>query len=275
MTVDDISGRPSRLQFPALLALMPAAGATPTPAQAREMMDKMANIYEGMRIGTAEMRGLSADTPGGPFKLAAVRFNLEKRQGRRIRGRRTRRTLAEGPRQGRTLRTQIPRYRWSAANGGAILEPGTAAVTRQGAGADSADRGRRTQGPHGAVQGHWQAGQHRQLQPGLGPVRWSDPEQDTVDDENVGPARCEGSRTEGAGCGRPGQGGGRPRSRRGLDGKLRRIRAGAGGTRNRRPREGIGAGFARQRAQGGILGRPRQSDRRGGATRSRRYRTHR
>ncbi|MEH2498300.1 hypothetical protein V1294_004779 [Bradyrhizobium sp. AZCC 1678] len=77
MTVDDISVRPSRLQLPALLALIPAAGATPTPAQAREMMDKMANIYEGMRVGTAEMRGLSADTPEGPFKLAAVRFNLE------------------------------------------------------------------------------------------------------------------------------------------------------------------------------------------------------
>ena len=77
MTLDDISVRPSRLQLPALLALMPAAGATPTPAQAREMMDKMANIYEGMRIGTAEMRGISADTPEGPFKLAAARFNLE------------------------------------------------------------------------------------------------------------------------------------------------------------------------------------------------------
>jgi hypothetical protein len=77
MTVDDINVRPSRLQLPALLALMPAAGATPTPAQAREMMDKMANIYEGMRIGTAEMRGISGDTPEGPFKLAAVRFNLE------------------------------------------------------------------------------------------------------------------------------------------------------------------------------------------------------
>jgi hypothetical protein len=77
MTVDDVSVRPSRLQLPALFALMPATGATPTPAQAREMMDKVANIYEGMRVGTAEMRGLSADTPEGPFKLAAVRFNLE------------------------------------------------------------------------------------------------------------------------------------------------------------------------------------------------------
>jgi hypothetical protein len=77
MTIDDVSVRPSRLQLPALLALMPAAGATPTPAQAREMMDKMANIYEGMRVGTAEMRSISADTPEGPFKLAAVKFNLE------------------------------------------------------------------------------------------------------------------------------------------------------------------------------------------------------
>jgi hypothetical protein len=77
IALDDISVRPSRLQLPALFALMPAAGATPTPAQAREMMDKVANIYAGMRIGTAEMRGISADTPEGPFKLAAVRFNLE------------------------------------------------------------------------------------------------------------------------------------------------------------------------------------------------------
>jgi hypothetical protein len=77
IALDDISVRPSRLQLPTLFALMPAAGATPTPAQAREMMDKVANIYEGMRIGTAEMRGISADTPEGPFKLAAVRFNLE------------------------------------------------------------------------------------------------------------------------------------------------------------------------------------------------------
>jgi hypothetical protein len=77
MSLDDISGRPSRLQIPSLLTLMPAAGATPTPAQARAIMERMANIYEGIRIGNAEMRGLSVDTPEGPFKLAAIRFNLE------------------------------------------------------------------------------------------------------------------------------------------------------------------------------------------------------
>lgn len=77
MSLDDISGRPSRLQIPSLLTLMPAAGATPTPAQAREIMERMANLYEGIRVGNAEMRGLSVDTPEGPAKLAAIRFNLE------------------------------------------------------------------------------------------------------------------------------------------------------------------------------------------------------
>jgi hypothetical protein len=78
MTIDGVGARPSRLQLPALLAMIQAAGTTsPTPAQTREMIDKMAALYEGMRIGTAEMRGLSAETPQGPFKLQAIRFNLE------------------------------------------------------------------------------------------------------------------------------------------------------------------------------------------------------
>jgi hypothetical protein len=77
MSLDDISGRPSRLQLPSLLTLMPPAGATPTPTQAREIMEKMSGLYEGIRIGTAQMRGISVDTPEGPLKLAAVRFNLE------------------------------------------------------------------------------------------------------------------------------------------------------------------------------------------------------
>ncbi len=76
--IDEVGIRPSRLQLPALLATLQGAGATPpTPAQVREMMDKVATLYECMRIGTAEMRGLSAETPQGPLKLSAMRFNLE------------------------------------------------------------------------------------------------------------------------------------------------------------------------------------------------------
>ena len=41
------------------------------------MIDKVARLYEGMRIGNAEMRGFSMETPQGPIKLSAIRFNLE------------------------------------------------------------------------------------------------------------------------------------------------------------------------------------------------------
>jgi hypothetical protein len=77
-TIDDVGVRPSRIQLPALLAMIPPAGAAaPTPAQARDMIEKAARLYDGMRVGNAEMRGLSIETPQGPFKLAAMRFNLE------------------------------------------------------------------------------------------------------------------------------------------------------------------------------------------------------
>jgi hypothetical protein len=77
ITVDDIGVRPSRLQLPGLMALIPPPGTPPTPAQARDLLEKMAGLYEGVRVGNAEMRGLAAGTPEGPFKLATVRFNLE------------------------------------------------------------------------------------------------------------------------------------------------------------------------------------------------------
>jgi hypothetical protein len=80
MTIDDIGIRPSRLQLPSLIALiqqMPAAGTTPTPAQTRDLLEKVAGIYEGLRIGNAELRGLAFDMPEAPFRLAAIRFNLE------------------------------------------------------------------------------------------------------------------------------------------------------------------------------------------------------
>jgi hypothetical protein len=76
--IDDVSIRPSRLQLPALQAAIQAAGAAPpSPAQTRELMEKAATIYEAIRIGTAEWRGLSAEAPQGPFKLQTIRFNLE------------------------------------------------------------------------------------------------------------------------------------------------------------------------------------------------------
>ena len=86
------------------------------------MIEKMANIYEGIRIGTAEMRGLSAETPEGPFKLAAIRFNLENGKIGEFAIEGLDATLAEGAGQGRTLRAQGARRRRPAANGGAVRE---------------------------------------------------------------------------------------------------------------------------------------------------------
>ena len=78
LTIDDVGLRPSRLQLPALLAMMPPAGAAPpTPAQARELIEKVATLYQGIHIGNAEMHGLSVETPQGPLKLAAMRFNFD------------------------------------------------------------------------------------------------------------------------------------------------------------------------------------------------------
>jgi hypothetical protein len=77
LTIEDVGLRPSRLQLPALLAMIPPAGTVPTPAQARDMIEKAARVYEGIRIGNAEMRGLSMETPQGPFKVSAMRFGLE------------------------------------------------------------------------------------------------------------------------------------------------------------------------------------------------------
>jgi hypothetical protein len=80
VTIDDVGLRPSKLQFPQLMSMIasaPPPGTTPTPAQARDVLEKAAGIYEGIRIGNAEIRGLAVETPEGPFKLAAIRLNLE------------------------------------------------------------------------------------------------------------------------------------------------------------------------------------------------------
>ncbi len=77
LTFDDVGLRPSRIKLPALLAVMPPAGATPTPAQMQDLIEKVADFYEGIRIGNAEARGISVETPDSPIKLAVMRFNLE------------------------------------------------------------------------------------------------------------------------------------------------------------------------------------------------------
>jgi hypothetical protein len=77
MTVDDMGVRPSMLQLPALMAVIPTPGTQPTPAQTRALLEKVADIYQGLRVGNAEIRGITVEMPEAPFKLAALRFNME------------------------------------------------------------------------------------------------------------------------------------------------------------------------------------------------------
>jgi len=78
-TIDDVGLRPSRLQLRQLMAMLaaPPPGPTPNPALAREMMGKAASIYEAVRVGNAEMRGLAIETPAGRVKLGTIRLNLD------------------------------------------------------------------------------------------------------------------------------------------------------------------------------------------------------
>jgi hypothetical protein len=76
VTVDDVGLRPSRLQFPQLMAVVDAAtppGTTPTMEQTRDLLTKVAAIYEGIRVGGAAVRGLSIEMPEGTARLAAAR----------------------------------------------------------------------------------------------------------------------------------------------------------------------------------------------------------
>ncbi|CCD88125.1 conserved exported protein of unknown function [Bradyrhizobium sp. ORS 285] len=81
-TLDEFNVRPSRLQLPALIAALPTMpSGPPTPEQGRDLMERVAGVYEGMAIRNAEIRGLAVETPQGPFKLAAIRADLKDGKG--------------------------------------------------------------------------------------------------------------------------------------------------------------------------------------------------
>ena len=77
-TADNVGVRPSLIQLPDFLALLPQAGTTSNAAQMREMIEKTAKLYEGFYVGESKMQGLSMETPQGPLNMSAIRFNLDK-----------------------------------------------------------------------------------------------------------------------------------------------------------------------------------------------------
>ena len=78
ITAEDLGLRPSRLSLNDIIFLsdVTSSPAPPSPMQAAMLIDKVAGLYEGMRIGKLEMKGLSIDMlPGRGIKLANVRIN--------------------------------------------------------------------------------------------------------------------------------------------------------------------------------------------------------
>jgi hypothetical protein len=76
ITIDEFGLRPSKLQLPTIAALL-AQPATPSPTQMRDLTEKAADLYQGLAVGNFELRGMSMTTPGGPLKIAAMRWDMQ------------------------------------------------------------------------------------------------------------------------------------------------------------------------------------------------------
>ncbi|MDA9421754.1 hypothetical protein [Bradyrhizobium sp. CCBAU 53380] len=74
-TMQDIAVQPSKFRLAEMLTALPQDQSTPpTPAQARELLEKLAGFYEGLRIGKAEIGKMSVGTPQGTARINAVRY---------------------------------------------------------------------------------------------------------------------------------------------------------------------------------------------------------
>ncbi|WP_426609233.1 hypothetical protein [Bradyrhizobium sp. McL0616] len=75
IAVTDIAVQPSKFRLAEILALLPAdRSVLPTPAQSREMMEKVAAFYDGLRVGKIEIGTMSMTTPQGTPRLRAIRY---------------------------------------------------------------------------------------------------------------------------------------------------------------------------------------------------------
>ena len=73
--LEDVDVQPSKFRLDERFdALSQLQSAVPTPAQSREMLEKIAGIYEGLRIGKAEISKISIGTPEGTGKVNAIRY---------------------------------------------------------------------------------------------------------------------------------------------------------------------------------------------------------
>lgn len=75
-TVDGVAIQPAKFRPAEILALVPTdRSASPTPAQSRDLIDKLAGFFEGFQIDKAEIGKVSVETPQGPARLNAVKYD--------------------------------------------------------------------------------------------------------------------------------------------------------------------------------------------------------
>lgn len=78
---EDIGLRPSKLRLTQFAELFPSdRTVAPTPAQTNEMIEMVASFYEGLRVGNAQTRGISVESPKGSIKMSAMHYSLESGQ---------------------------------------------------------------------------------------------------------------------------------------------------------------------------------------------------
>lgn len=76
--IDDIAIRPSKFRPAEIMALVPADGSIPTAAQSRDMIDKVAEFFDGFQVGKAEIGKQTIETPQGTARLNAVKYDPER-----------------------------------------------------------------------------------------------------------------------------------------------------------------------------------------------------
>ncbi|MET4215840.1 hypothetical protein ABIB00_001027 [Bradyrhizobium sp. LB14.3] len=75
VAITDMAVQPSKFRPAEILALLPTdSSVPPTPAQSREMLEKLAGFYEGLRVGKIEIGTMSMTTPQGTPRLRAIRY---------------------------------------------------------------------------------------------------------------------------------------------------------------------------------------------------------
>ncbi|WP_027576297.1 hypothetical protein [Bradyrhizobium sp. WSM1743] len=73
--MEDIDVQPTKFRLAEIFAALPQnQSAVPTPAQSRELMEKLTGVYEGLRIGRAEVSAISIGTPQGTGRVNAIRY---------------------------------------------------------------------------------------------------------------------------------------------------------------------------------------------------------